>query len=128
MDGQEHDGRDDGTMAANVEVFARHVVGHSIVDVEKVNVGSREEAFRITLDDCTQVTLYSTYDCCAYTFLSDFRKGPGFNNVITSVTSEKNYTKWFVMAEGIPALEMDVDWSEGNPYWYMFGFEIEVEP
>lgn len=116
-------------MGGCVEELANSVIGRRIVRVEKVKGAKyhEESGIRLTLDNGDQVNVWDTDDCCAYTQVSDFRFLENVDNVITSVTSDDGFEKWFVYAGAVPVLEMDVDWSPGNPYYYGFGFSINVE-
>lgn len=36
-------------------------------------------------------------------------------------------SRWHIMAGMDEVLELGVEWSSGNPFYYMYGFFIEVE-
>ena len=113
---------DDGTMPDNVEELRRAVVGHRIVDVYQ---GSD---FVITLDNGTRVRLRGGADCCAYTELENFLlHADRIDHVITGVGTTDEYQTWHVYADYGDVLELQVGWSSGNPFYYGYGFEIEVE-
>lgn len=110
------------------------VVGHRIVKAEMRTVHSDlgrygaydEYGLVITLDNGKEVVMCDTSDCCAYTGVNSFLMSEGFpNHVITSVRAENNYFEWFILAEGIPVMTLDVGWSEGSGY-YSYGFSISV--
>lgn len=113
---------DDGTMPDNVEELRRAVVGHRIVDVYQ---GSD---FVITLDNGTRVRLRGGADCCAYTELENFLlHADRIDHVITGVGTTDEYQTWHVYVDYGDVLELQVGWSSGNPFYYGYGFEIEVE-
>ena len=113
---------DNGTMPDNVAALREHVVGHRIASAEKV--GAR---FTITLDDGTQVQLADTDDCCAYTELSAFLlHADQVDHVITGVGTTNGYTTWHIYADMGDVLELTVGWSSGNPFYYGYGFDINV--
>lgn len=113
------DNMDNGTIVESKEVLERAVVGHKIVSVEN-NV--------ITLDNGKTVTLHSTDDCCAYTELRSFLLHPDkIDHVITGVGTTDGYETWHIYADMGDVLELTVDWSCGNPFYYGYGFYIEVK-
>lgn len=122
---------DDGTMVNNVATLAENVVGHRIVEVGPVARKSwygEYEALGITLDNGVSVILSGGSDCCAYTELESFIfNADKIDHVITGVSTEDGYTKWHIFADAGDVLELSVGWSCGNPFWYGYGFEIEVE-
>lgn len=126
---------DNGTMPANVAQLAEAVVGHRIVNAEKVT-GERgryswrpSDALILTLDDGTRVKLLDASDCCAYTALNGFLAHPEMvDHVITGVGTTEGYTKWHIYADFGDVMELDVGWSCGNPFYYGYGFDIVVEP
>lgn len=129
---------DDGTdedyeaevMGGSAQELEEAVVGRRILSVEKVGHPRglyRRDGIKLSLDDGSTVFVDNTDDCCAFTEVGDFKFLENTENVITSVTTDKDFNKWFVYAGNAPVLEMDVAWSPGNPYYYGFGFEIRVE-
>lgn len=38
------------------------------------------------------------------------------------------FTKWHIYADMGDVMELDVEWSCGNPFYYGYGFDIVVEP
>lgn len=123
---------DDGTMVQNKAELEAAVVGHRIVNVEKV---SRSKGYYsdtvtvITLDNDTQVELVGGGDCCAYTELQHFLLHPEMiDHVITGIGTTGGYTKWHIFADMGDVLDLTVGWSCGNPFYYGYGFEIEVKP
>ncbi len=135
---------DDGTMPQNVRDLADQVVGHRIVKAEQGEVkadelravgetsdyhrpGERYRGFILTLDSGVRVFLSDTSDCCAFTELKGFLAHPErVDHIITGVASTDGYTKWHIYADLGDVLELQVDWSEGNPFYYGYGFDIYV--
>lgn len=131
------DDDDDGTMPDNVADLARLVVGKRIVGAEmrdwkaKEPTGYRyhdaDTGLVLTLDDGTAFAITDTDDCCAYTELEAFLYHPDkVDNRITAVETEDGYTKWHVLADGEDVLELTVNWSCGNPFYYAYGFDFRV--
>lgn len=113
---------DDGTMVANVAALREQVIGHRITSVEQDG-----RTFTITLDNGMQVDLVNTDDCCAYTELNAFLLHPEqVDHIITGVGTTDGYTTWHIYADMGDVLEMTVDWSSGNPFYYAYGFDIAV--
>lgn len=131
-----HDYDDDGTMPDNVATLAEAVVGHRIVKAgyrDDVTLLPRtylgRTAFVIELDDGTLVTLRDTNDCCAYTELEAFLLHPErVDHVIMGVGTTDGYSTWHVYADYGDVLELTVGWSAGNPFYYGYGFVIDVVP
>lgn len=128
---------DDGTMPDNVDTLAEAVVGHRIAAVEESGnlptpTGScryRHDGLLITLDTGYQVTLANTDDCCAYTELEAFLlHADKIDHVITGVGTTEGYTRWHIYADMGDVLELTVGWSAGNPFYYGYGFDIDVVP
>jgi len=124
---------DDGTMPANVAELADAVVGHRIVSAEQTEVPSRwewgepERALVLTLDNGTQAIMRNSSDCCAYTELEAFLLHPeAVNHVILGVGTTGKYTTWHIYADMGDVLTLTVDWSAGNPFYYGYGFHVEV--
>jgi hypothetical protein len=127
---------DDGTMVDNVDTLRQSVVGRRIVSTEKRQVQKYSwsddptwtvEAFIITLDDGTQVRLKDTDDCCAFTELESFLLHPDkVDHVIMGVGTTDGYTRWHIYADMGDVLELTVGWSCGNPFYYGYGFDIDV--
>lgn len=114
---------DDGTMPANVDKLARHVVGHRITSAEEAPDG-----LLLTLDSGKKVRLRDTSDCCASTTLQAFLLNPDrVDHVIAGVGTTGEYTLWHIFADAGDVLELVVDWTCGNPFYYFYGFDIEVE-
>lgn len=122
-------------MGGSAEELQNAVIGHRIVSVEKLDRekypgGSyswRLTGVVLTLDDGTRVEVVDTDDCCAYTSIEQYQFLADTDNAVTSVTTEDGFSKWFIYAGGVPVVSMDVGWSPGNPYFYGFGFEINVQ-
>lgn len=128
---------DDGTMPENVDTLAQAVVGHRIVKTERRETKrgwwagdtGMESALVIMLDDGREVRLTNTSDCCAYTDLEAFLLHPErVDHVIMGVGTTDEYTRWHIYADWGDVLELTVAWSCGNPFYYGYGFDIDVEP
>lgn len=114
---------DNGTMPANVSTLASHIVGHRIVGSHR-----KDSVTYITLDNGKQVKLKDTDDCCAYTALYSFLLHPELvDHVILGVGTTDEYQTWHIYADAGDVLELSVGWSCGNPFYYAYGFEIEVQ-
>lgn len=112
---------DDGTMPANVARLAENVVGRRII-----NFDVQRQA--IVLDGGHSVRLVNTDDCCAFTELQAFLLNvERVNHIITGVGTTERYTKWHIFADMGDVLELTVNWSCGNAFYYGYGFEILVE-
>lgn len=112
---------DDGTIVGNVEKLANNVVGRRIISFDK-------DRQAIVLDGGHSVRLVDTDDCCAFTELEAFLLHPErVNHIITGVGTTERYTKWHIFADMGDVLELTVNWSCGNPFYYGYGFEILVE-
>ncbi|MBX4168069.1 hypothetical protein K3M35_05230 [Rhodococcus sp. DMU2021] len=138
----EYGNEDDGTMPRNVETLAQQVIGHRIVKAEQSRV-KRSEFRRVgddwtdeidygsglvlTLDDGRRVILQDTSDCCAYTEVQQFLLNPErVDHMITGVQTTEGYTKWHIFADLGDVLQLQVDWSPGNAFYYGYGFTIGV--
>ncbi len=122
---------DDGTMPGNVAQLRESVVGHRIVSADKGVIPSRyygaTTGLILTLDDGRKVTLRDTADCCAFTELEAFLLHPErIDHVITGVGTTDGFTRWHIFADMGDVLELTVGWSSGNPFYYGYGFDIEV--
>ncbi len=122
---------DDGTIVENLAALGSHVIGHRITKAERLTHKSRwggeREVFAITLDDGTQVELVDTEDCCAYTSLYAFFLDPAsVDHIITGVGSTDGYTVWHIYADWGDILRLELGWSCGNPFYYGYGFDINV--
>ena len=119
-----HEDSDDGSMVASAEALADAVVGHRIVAVDH-NPNTRTV---LTLDDGTRVHMAYVSDCCAYAEVTAFLLHPELvDHVITGVGTTGEYTTWHIFADLGDVLELSVDWSCGNPFYYGYGFSIRVE-
>ena len=124
---------DDGTMPENVAQLEAAVVGRRIVSVEKGvetkdSWGYRSHGTVITLDDGSQVQLSDTNDCCAYTELESFLLNPELvDHVIVGVGTTDEYNTWHIYADLGDVLQLKVGWSSGNPFYYGYGFSINVK-
>lgn len=124
---------DDGTMTMNVDDLRDAVVGHRIVSAEAGEPTTdrwgypTSAALIITLDTGKRVELQNASDCCAYTELNSFLLHPDrVDHVITGVGTSDGYTTWYIYADMGDVLELSVGWSCGNPFYYGYGFDIEV--
>lgn len=128
---------DDGTMPDNVDLLRQAVVGHRIVKAEQREVdiplyeGSTYHAHKtalvITLDDGREVRLADSDDCCASTELESFLLHPDrVDHMIMGVGTTDGYTRWHIYADWGDVLELTVGWSCGNPFYYGYGFSIDV--
>lgn len=127
---------DDGTMPGNVQELRNAVVGHRIVRAGHVkgervylpNYSYADERFEIELDNGTTVRLAQGGDCCAFTELESFLlNADKIDHVITGIGTTGRYTKWHIYADMGDVLELNVGWSPGNPFYYGYGFYIDVE-
>jgi hypothetical protein len=126
------DDYDNGTMPRNVATLADAVVGHRIVSAHKEKVNSRwygpSKATVITLDNGKRVILHDTSDCCAYTYLDEFLLHPeAVDHMIMGVGTTDGYHTWHIFADFGDIMSLEVGWSCGNPFYYGYGFEIEVQ-
>lgn len=127
---------DDGTMVESKEKLEEAVVGHKIVSVEKDALlpGYDESKWwresrgtQITLDNGKRVFLLDNDDCCAYTELEKFLLHPEMvDHIITGVGTTDRYSTWHIFADMGDVLELNVNWSCGNPFYYSYGFTIQV--
>lgn len=129
------DDYDNGTMPENVQELADAVVGHRIVSAQQGEVKAGYGGWRtstglvLTLDDGTRVELADSDDCCAYTELREFLLHPDkVDHIITGVGTTDEYQTWHIYADMGDVLELTVDWSCGNPFYYGYGFDIRVIP
>jgi hypothetical protein len=117
---------DDGTMPTSVAALADAVVGHRIVRVDSDNSAHKT---RLHLDDGRTVTLVGESDCCAYTDVEKIIPHlPGIDHLITAVATTDGYARWHILADAGSVLELEVNWSCGNPFYYAYGLTVTVEP
>lgn len=121
---------DDGTMPESKAALEAAVVGRKIVSVEGLSPGGwYEGGITIVLDDGTRAEVRGVSDCCAYTDIKSFLLSPGsVDHIITGVGTTGGYTTWHIYADMGDILKLNVDWSCGNPFYYGYGFRIEVKP
>lgn len=125
---------DDGTMPENVQELEDALIGRKILGVEQRNPTRYYGRYRdswselvLTLDNGKKYIIADTDDCCAYTTLESFLLHPeNIDHAITSVETQDGYTKWFILADMAHVLDLEVDWSAGNPFYYGYGFDISV--
>jgi hypothetical protein len=121
-----------GLIVESVDNLRTAVIGHRIVKAEKRPLdrggwGHTGDAFVITLDNGKQVRLFDSGDCCAYTELAEFLLHPELvDHVILGVGTTEKFTRWHIFADMGDVLELTVGWSEGNPCYYGYGFDIDV--
>lgn len=117
-------GSDNGTMPENVAALTDAVVGHRIVSAQK-----EQGRFIITLDTGDKVELRDTDDCCACTYLDSFFLDPSLvDHAILGVGTTDGYTTWHIYADFGDIMRLEVGWSCGNPFYYGYGFDIQVSP
>jgi hypothetical protein len=122
-----YDHNDNGTMPKSVAGVADLIVGHRIIAADPV--GDYEGNVRLTLDDGTKVDILAFSDCCAYTEVRAFLLNPErVEHVITGVRTEDDYQSWHIYADLGDVMELTVGWSSGNPFYYAYGFDIQVVP
>lgn len=129
---------DDGTMPDNVDIVRQAVIGRKIVSAGYEDAPRPKDdhyclghgtPFVITLDDGTKVCLRGTNDCCAYTELEQFLLHPDkVDHVIMGVGTTDEYSTWHIYADYGDVLALTVNWSSGNPFYYGYGFDIDVVP
>lgn len=124
---------DDGTMPASLDALSDAVVGHRIVSVERGTApdewGEDEVATILTLDNGCRVRIVGNNNCCAFAEVQSFLLHPEMvDHVIMGVGTTGEYTTWHIYADLGDILELSVDWSCGNPFYYAYGFTITVEP
>jgi len=125
--------KDDGTIVENLATLGSHVIGHRIKRAErqpredKYGGHGKRDVLVLTLDDGTRVGLADTDDCCAYTSLDAFLLDPAsVDHIITGVGSTDGYTVWHIYADWGDILRLELGWSCGNPFYYGYGFDINV--
>lgn len=83
----------------------------------------------IELDNGTEVEMLDSNDCCAYTELDTFLVNPELvDHAILGVGTTGEFTMWHIYADMGDVLQLTVDWSCGNPFYYGYGFDIAVRP
>lgn len=125
------DDYDNGTMPENAAALAESVVGHRIVRAEQGEWPGKwygtSKGLVLTLDDGRKVRMADTDDCCAFTELESFFINPELvDHVITGVGTTGGYTQWHIYADLGDVMQLKVGWSCGNPFYYGYGFEIDV--
>jgi hypothetical protein len=135
-----HQDEDDGTIVENVTELREKVVGHRIVSAEKKKIPTYNnvtedwqrkyttDALILTLENGHQVQLRETHDCCAYTVVDKFLLNPeSVDHVIMGIGTTDEYTTWHIYADFGDIMTLDVGWSCGNPFYYGYGFDIQVD-
>ena len=123
---------DNGTMPENVEKLSNSIIGRRIASVENVpsNRYNYDETTTtiITLDNGTRVKMVGVSDCCAYSEVNAFLLHPeSVDHAIMGVGTTGSYTKWHIFADYGDILQLTVEWSPGNQFYYAYGFNLTVE-
>lgn len=122
---------DNGTMPGSLAELEAVVVGHKIISVENAPTGETywpQNATVITLDNGKKVKLIGESDCCAYTDVQSFLLHPDkVDHMIMGVGTTEGFTEWHIYCDYGDILELQVGWSCGNPFYYGYGFTIQVE-
>lgn len=121
---------DNGTMPQNVAELEQALIGRKIKAAAygTVEEGYSKQAMIILLDDGTEVELFDTNDCCAYTALESFLlNADKIDHAILGVGTTDEYNTWHIFADFGDVMEMKVGWSCGNPFYYGYGFDIRVK-
>lgn len=122
---------DDGTMPNSRDQLAEAVVGHRIVSAEvrdDVDSWHMLGGLVLTLDNGTTVTLENTSDCCASTEVTSFLLNPDMvDHIITGVGTTDGFSTWHIYADAGDVMSLGVGWSCGNPFYYGYGFSIQVK-
>ncbi len=124
------DDDDDGTMPESLKDLSDAVVGHRIVDVLQGSFQrgwERRQGHLLVLDNGNRVFVEGVSDCCAYTDITQIIKVlDQIDHVVTGVGTTDGFTTWHIYADLGDLLELKVDWSCGNPFYYAYGFNIQV--
>lgn len=133
---EDYNDEDNGTMPEGVQALRDAVIGHKVVKVEKGGaIPEKKGTYRwnttadvtLTLDNGKRVALIGVSDCCAHGSVDAFvEKLPLMDHIITDVGTTGKYTKWHLLTDMEDVLQLDVDWSPGNAFYYAYGVEIEV--
>ncbi len=121
--------KDDGTIVENLATLGSHVIGHRITKAERQRREDKCNVLVLTLDDGTQVELADTGvgSTDGYTSLDAFFLDPASgDHIITGVGSTDGYTVWHIYADWGDILRLELGWSRGNPFYYGYGFDINV--
>jgi hypothetical protein len=119
-------------MPANVTKLASAVVGHRIVAAAKEDAPAtgygHGDSLLLTLDDGRVVRMQGIYDCCAYAEVEEFFLDPSaVDHVILGVGTTEQYQTWHIYADFGDIMRLKVGWSCGNPLYYAYGFDINIE-
>lgn len=132
---------DDGTMLENVKTLEDKIVGRKIVSSKMVKTPGHymrlnanpngyifyQDSLELTLDNGHRVYLRNTDDCCAFTEMREFLLHPeSVDHVIMGVGTTDDYTTWHIFADFGDVMALTVEWSCGNPFYYGYGFQIDV--
>jgi hypothetical protein len=128
---------DDGTMPSSRDNLEKAVIGHKIVEVKHGTFRTptgwgylrSQTGLALLLDNGTIVWMKEEGDCCAYTNVDPstiIKHIDQIDHVITGVGTTDGFDQWHIYADLGDILEFGVDWSCGNPFYYGYGFTIEV--
>lgn len=126
---EEYKAEAEAPLGENLTELNEMLVGQKIVKVEPKdnNNNSYFGTTVLTLDNGTQVNLRDSGDCCAYTEMENvIQHLPELDHVITNVTADDGYERFHIFADLGEVLELQLSWSEGNPFYYGYGFHIDV--
>lgn len=132
--GSTYNNIDNGTMYESAAALSDAVVGHKIVSVRMDQAPKYKDSFyfidvlMITLDNGKEVKVVPQSDCCAFTEIREFLLHPeSVDHMIMGVKMTETATLWHIYADFGDILQLSVDWSAGNPFYYGYGFHIQVE-
>lgn len=128
------DAADNGTMSDSRDNLEKAIVGHKIVDVrygsfKPTNSWYAQDGLALLLDNGHVVWVAEEGDCCAYTSVDPktiLKHIDKIDHVITGVGTTNGFTEWHIYADLGDVLDFSVSWSAGNPFYYGYGFTIQV--
>lgn len=130
---------DNGTMPESRRELEDAVVGRRIVSAKIVDVGddssgteklgcAGKKQLVLTLDDFTRVRVVDKRDCCAFTEVKNGKLAIELmDHIITGVGTTDGYETWHIYADAGDVMELTVGWSSGNPFYYAYGFYVQIE-
>ena len=133
QDSAEYKAEAEGPLSDNLDGLKEALVGRKVVAVSENNAREDWDYYRgdntvLMLDNGTKVTISDTHDCCAYTTVeSVVQHLPELDHIITGVQADDGHNTFHILADLGEVLELQVDWSPGNPFYYGYGLHIEVE-
>ncbi|AXQ62901.1 hypothetical protein SEA_ANGELIQUE_70 [Gordonia phage Angelique] len=101
---------DDGTMPDNVACLREHLIGRRIIRAEKGT--ARAGDLRKVNDD--------------YDYERTNRPDHQREGLILTLDDGRRVVLEHIFADLGDIIELDVEWSEGNPFYYGYGFDIYV--